>query len=319
MSTKGMGYLARGYMNMYSATNESIWKDKAIFCLDWLIDNVSPGYSGACWGNNFDYASRVFQLAKGVPTLVWTGLIAQSFLEGYRLFNDSRYLDIAISSCNFILNDLPREKFETGMCISYVPFKKALIHNANMIGAALLARVYSVTEENKFVDIARDSISYSCNCQLPDGAWYYGEADTYHWIDNWHTAYNLDSLLYYILSSGDEEFLTNLNRGYDFYKMNFFYKDGMPKYYHNRLYLVDIQCASQSIDTLSFFSIRDPEGIHLASKVAEWTIDNMQDKGGYFYFRKLKWKNVKIPMFHWGQATMLSGLTNLYSKLLKSQ
>ena len=46
-----------------------------------------------------------------------------------------------------------------------------------------------------------------------------------------------------------------------------------------------------------------------------WTIDNMQDESGYFYFRKLKWKNVKVPTLHWGQATMFSALTHLYSKL----
>jgi hypothetical protein len=184
-----------------------------------------------------------------------------------------------------------------------------------MIGAALLARVHSITGQKELIDIARNSISYSCSCQLPDGAWYYGEADTYHWIDNWHTAYNLDSLLYYILSSDDKKFLPNLDRGYEFYKMNFFCKDGRPKYYHNKLYLIDIQCASQSIDTLSFFSLKDPESINQAIKIAEWTIDNMQDKHGFFYYRKLSWKNVKIPMIHWGLATMLSALSHLYSKI----
>ena len=45
------------------------------------------------------------------------------------------------------------------------------------------------------------------------------------------------------------------------------------------------------------------------------SIDNMKDKSGYFYFRKLRWKKVKIPMLHWGQATMYKALTHLLSKI----
>ncbi len=316
-STYGMGFLGRAYLKLWKITENGKFKDKAQYCLDWLIEYQAKGYRGACWGNHFDYASRGFQLPKYVPTVVWTGLIGQVFLDGYEIFGDERYLDIARSSCEFILKDLLHEKYEKGICIGYVPFKKATIHNANMLGAALLSRTYSIVKERELADIAREAISYSCNCQLPNGGWYYGEANTYHWIDSWHTAYNLDSLRWYILSTGDEKFLPNLKRGYVFYKTNFFEGNGKPKYYFNKLYLVDIQCASQAIDTLCFFSGYDPEALPLAMKVARWTIDNMQNKRGYFYFRKLKWKTVRIPMLHWGQATMFSALSHLYPKLFQ--
>jgi len=316
LSIKGMGFLAHGYLRMWKVTQEFIWKKKAIYCLDWLIDNKTQGYSGACWGNRFDHASRGGQLPKFVPTLVWTSLIGQAFLDGYELFGDERYLEVVRSSCEFVLKDLPREKYNKGLCISYVPFKKQIIHNSNMLGSALLSRTYSIIRRKELIDVAREAMSYSCDCQLPNGAWYYGEADTYHWIDNWHTAYNLDSLRCYIISTGDKEFLPNLKKGYSFYKTHFFEKNGKPKYYFNKFYLVDIQCASQAIDTFCFFSRDDPEALPLAMKVARWTIANMQDKSGYFYFRKLKWKTVKIPMLHWGQATMFSALSHLYSKML---
>jgi len=315
MSTKGMGFLARAYIKMWQSTYELKWKKKATYCLDWLINNVTKGYSGACWGNHFDYTSRGSQLPKFVPTVVWTGLIGQAFLDGYEAFGDDRYLNVACSSCKFILKDLPRERCKKGICISYVPFKKMIIHNSNMIGAAILSRTHSIIKRKELADVAKEAMTYSCDCQLPNGAWYYGEDNTYHWIDNWHTAYNLDSLRWYIISTDDKKFLPNLKRGYIFYKNNFFEKDGKPKYYYNKLYLVDIQCASQAIDTLCFFSEDDPEALSIAMKVAMWTINNMQDKSGYFYFRKLKWKTVKIPMLHWGQATMFSALSHLYFKL----
>jgi|SRR5437667_8094764 len=74
-SIKGMGFLARGFMRLHKTTGDQVWKDKAEFALQWLLENRLPGYSGACWGNHFDYQSRGFYLPKRVPTVVWTSLI----------------------------------------------------------------------------------------------------------------------------------------------------------------------------------------------------------------------------------------------------
>jgi hypothetical protein len=82
-STKGMGFLARGFIRLHALTHDRIWEDRACMALQWLLDNQSPGYSGACWGNHFDYQSRTFYLPKGTPTVVWTSLIGHAFLDGY--------------------------------------------------------------------------------------------------------------------------------------------------------------------------------------------------------------------------------------------
>jgi rhamnogalacturonyl hydrolase YesR len=137
----------------------------------------------------------------------------------------------------------------------------------------------------------------------------------HHWFDNFHTGYNLDSLKRYIEATGDMTFAEHLKKGYSFFKENFFEESGCPKYYHNRTYPIDSQCASQAIDTLVMFSEGDPESLKLAKKVAFWTINNMQAKDGHFYYRiypgGLK---AKTPMLHWGQATMYKALTNLFAK-----
>jgi hypothetical protein len=54
----------------------------------------------------------------------------------------------------------------------------------------------------------------------------------------------------------------------------------------------------------------------LAVKVAQWTIANMQDRTGYFYYRRYSpWLVNKTPTLHWGQATMLCALAGLYQQL----
>jgi hypothetical protein len=175
----------------------------------------------------------------------------------------------------------------------------------------LLARVAFYTGDGSAFELAKSAMTYSCVRQNPDGAWFYGEASKYHWIDNFHTGYNLDSLKRYIGSSGDREFEPNLQRGFQYFKRNFIEPDGRPKYYHTQALPIDIQCAAQAIDTLAFFADMDPDSLPLAEKVADWTIQNMQDSDGHFYYRDLGWKKVKTPMLHWGQGTMFKALANL--------
>ena len=105
-STKGMGFLARGFIRLHQATGDPVWAEKAEFALQWLMDHRLPGYSGDCWGNHFDYQSRSSFIAKGVPTVVWTSLIGHAFLDGYEHFRKDEYLQIAVSICEHIVRDL---------------------------------------------------------------------------------------------------------------------------------------------------------------------------------------------------------------------
>jgi rhamnogalacturonyl hydrolase YesR len=312
-STKGMGFLAGGYLKLFLLTGEEKYRDKAEWCLQWLMSNNSEGYSGYCWGNAFDYVSRGSDIAKGAPTVVWSGLIGRQFIEAWRVLKSEQYLDIAKSIGTFILKDLPRFPAPNGLCISYVVPDKLAVHNANLIGARMLASLYKETGDKAYYDIATDAVRYSARAQLENGAWYYGEEPKFHWIDNWHTAYNLDSILEYQLETGSTEFQDVLDRGLQFYVDHFFRPNGAPKYYWDRDYKYDIQSSSQSIDTLLLFArhFRRPELVALAEKVARWTIDNMQDPSGYFYLWKNSWFTNKTPTLHWGAATMFHALSHL--------
>jgi hypothetical protein len=314
-SISGIGLFARGYLRMWLLTKNIEYKDKAIDCLKWLIENHSPGYSGYCWGLNYDHTSRGGRTLKYKPDIVSTCIIGHAFLDAYEILGDQNYFEVGVSICNFILKDVPREETVNGSCISYYPFAQFSIHNSNILAAAMLARTAGYSNDGMSFDVAHNAVQHTCGRQLPNGAWFYGEKPIYHWIDNWHTAYILDGLKCYSDSTNDKSFERNLHNGFKFYMENFFLESGVPKYYFDRLYVVDIQCASQAIDTLSYFSEYDGSSLELGLKVADWTIENMQDKSGYFYYRKLRWKKVKVPMVRWGQATMLCALSHLLLKL----
>ena len=315
-SSKGMGFLARGFIRLHKATGDQVWADKAKYALQWLIDHQSPGYHGACWGNHFDYQSRISYLPKGTPTIVWTSLIGHAFLDGFEHFQEDRYLEVAVSACEHILRDLETYPDGEGVCITYIPDQNCQVHNANTLGASLLARTFGYTWKEDYGELARKAIQYTAQHQRPDGSWYYGEREILHWVDNFHTAYVLDCFNHYARGTGDESFKPVMLRGYEYWKNNFFLADGTPRYYNQKTLPLDIQCSSQAIDTLAFFQDYDPEAIDTAVRVARWTIDNLQDQTGYFYYRRYsRWIVNKTPTMHWGQATMLCALASLYGSL----
>ncbi|HLV30661.1 MAG TPA: hypothetical protein VKY57_03720 [Chitinispirillaceae bacterium] len=313
-STKGRGYMAWGYLKRFNVIKRKEYMDKAEECLDWLLKNKSPGFQKPSWGNHFDFTSRSGKLPKNEPIIVWTSLIGQVFLDAFEKTGDKGKLKIAEKICGWIM-DLPRELTDRGNCISYVAYTQSSIHNSNMLGAAMLARTARFNGNKNMKKVAKEAMEYSCSRQLENGSWYYGEKENTRWIDNFHTGYNLDSLKCYIESTGDKDYEKNLNKGFNFYKKTFFEVNGRPRYYDKRVYPVDIQCASQAIDTLAEFSDYDDEALVLGRKVAKWTIENMQDEKGYFYYRQLPGIKAKTPMLHWGQATMYKALAHLLEKI----
>ena len=309
-STKGTGYMAWGYVKMFALTRDESYRHRAVACLDWLIENKSPGYSPYCWGNHFDFCTRGGKSMALTPIMPWSTLIGHAFLEAYETLGDAKYLDVASSVADWVLA-VPREKTASGSCLSYVPNRQSSIHNANMLGAALLAQVGALTNNHHTLAVAKEAMTYSCSRQNPDGSWAYGAAEKYRWIDSFHTGYNLDSLKRYQKSSGDKSFDSQLHSGFGYFKKHFFEQDGRPKYYNNRTYPIDSQCAGQAIDTLTYFSADDGDALKLAQQVAAWTIEHLQDRDGHFYYRDLGWTVNKTPMLHWGQGVMFKALAHL--------
>lgn len=309
-STKGRGYMARGYLALYQLFGDSSDRDKAVGCLEWLLANSAPNQPGLAWGNHFDFLTRSGLNPAGSPIIVWTSLIGHAFLDAYEQLGDATYLEAAKEVCRWILA-LPREQTSSGFCLSYVPFAQSSIHNSNMLGAGMLARCWSHTRDPQALAVAREAVYYTCSRQRPDGSWWYGEEPKYHWIDSFHTGYNLDSLKWFVDSTGDVQWKGHLTRGLEYFLSTFFKVDGTPRYYHDRTFPIDIQCAAQAIETLAFCGGNNPACMSLATTVADWTIRHMQGGDGHFFYRRYPVVTAKTPYLHWGQATMFKALATL--------
>jgi rhamnogalacturonyl hydrolase YesR len=299
---KGLGLFLTGYCNLYSVEKKK-YLENIIFLADKLIELQTKGYSGSCWGYNFDWQSRAFFLPKETPTVVATSFIASALLDAYEITNDKKYLDTAVSSTKFILNDLNRTKKGKGFIFSYSPYDDTQVYNASLLGSKILARVYSYTKDETLLEAAKGSVTACANAQREDGAWIYGELKIQSWVDSFHTGYNLECIYDYQKYSGDNSFDDVIKKGLDYYLANFFLEDGTPKYYDNKTYPIDVHAPAQFIATLYSLDKLD-ENKELIDKVLNWTIQNMQDEKGYFYYQLKPSISSKIPYMRWAQAWM---------------
>ena len=286
-----------------------------------LLSMRADGYSGAAWGYNFDWQSRNFFAQRNTPTIVPTAFAARAFIEAAMQFQSDEYLQTAHSVCDFILNDLPRTvDNDTEVCFSYAPNSSTQIFNATLLAAEVLACVGKLTGEEQLCDSAKRATQYVVNNQQPDGSWLYGTDLKQSWVDNFHTAYILFSLKRIIdaISSGSE-FQSALQRGYEYWKANFFLAEGWPKYYHDDPYPADAHAAASAVITFLECAELDADASRLARNVASWTIQNLRDARGFFYYQRRRFYTVRKPYMRWTQAWMLYALARLLEDSLSGE
>lgn len=318
-NAKGVGLFLSGYCNLYKiaekgnttfGTLEDI-KQQIIELADLLLALQNKDYSGACWGYNFDWqARRLFLFPKYTPTVVATTFCTEAMLSAYEITQNKTYLDTALSATNFVVNDLNRTEHKSGFLFSYSPLNgNNTVFNASLLGAKLLSLCYKYTKNEEHIKLAKKAVQAACDSQAEDGSWVYGMLPVQSWIDSFHTGYNLDAISVYQKYSGDKTFNSNLEKGMQYYLDNFFENDTVPQYYHNKTYPIDIHCPGQLFVTLSKLNCFK-ENENLAQNVLNWSIDNMQNKKGYFYYQLKQGMSSKISYMRWSNAFMFNAISN---------
>jgi len=308
-STKAAGFFARGYLRYFEATGEQRWMDEACRLLDWLLENPSVGFQGISWGNHFDFASRGGMFPAGLPTVVWTAHIAETFRLADSLLDDDRYSEVDHLAAEFVYEALGEVPQSTGTLIPYAPGLASPIHNSNLLGAVLLARAGTRSNSMEWIERSKRSFAWSLSNQEANGGWMYGTGEKYGWIDNFHTAYVIDALIEGHSLLGEEVVpQAQIDSSVDYWTKTFFSGEGLPAYYSNRIYPINIQCASQAIETLTSIADSYPKCALLASKVLNWTVVNMQRPDGGYRYKINRFATNDLSSIHWGEATMLSAL-----------
>jgi hypothetical protein len=302
---KALGLFLSAYCIFYKRDKKQADLDTIHFLTEEIEKCQSKGFSGACWGYNFDWESRAFFQPKYTPTIVASSFIANAILDAYEITGDKKLLDMARSTCDFFLKDLNRTATADGsFAFSYSPIDKSVVYNASLLGARLMARIYSFNKEQMLADTAKKAVQFCADKLRADGSWGYGDASFHQWVDNFHTGYNLECIYEYMKFTGDDSYQAVVNKGFDYYINTFFTEEGIAKYYNNSVYPIDIHAPSQLVITLKKLDRMD-EHKALLDKVVCWTIDQLQSPKGYFYYQINKYFTSKIAYMRWSQAWMV--------------
>ena len=267
--------------------------------------------TGMFWGYNFDWQSKAFFLPKYTPTVVATSFAVEALLSAYETTGNTEYLDTAISSAEFILKDLNVIKKENGYMFSYSPLDTRAVYNATLLGTKTLSLIYKYTRKEDYKVAARASAQAVCDEQNNDGSFPHSDQIRNQWRDSFHTGFKLESLATYRLCCLDDSFDECIEKGYSYWRDNFFVKDtGLAKYYDKSSddEIIDLHCAAQAIPTICKLG-KFQEDKDMAYKILEWAIRNMQSDKGYFYFQMKRNRKNMISYMRWPNAWMFYGIS----------
>lgn len=308
LNPKGLSLFASGLI-------EQARVNEAESLLERIDASRCSGYEGACWGYDFPWESRAYYVPLGVPNMVATVFAANAFIDHFKATGDCESLRAGEEACRFILRHLVLFDRKSTLGLGYIPGENVVVHNAGMLGAALLGRVFSIAGNEEYYEKSKKAIVYGLSALNKDYLWPYGERGHHGFIDNFHTGFNLVSLARWSRYTDDHQFEPELKKAYRAYLDNFWLDNGCPKYYHDSLYPVDIHCCAQGIITLRLLSGYDTQSEALLKKAVDWVLANMQDESGYFYYQKTRYYTNKISYIRWSQAWMFYALSIYLSGL----
>ena len=277
----------------------------------------SPQEEEYCWGYDWDYMSlRGAKLPAFSPNCIASYFCGGALLDMAEVFGDSEAAEMGDSVGRFMVSRLNRSlDTPEHLCFSYTPSDRTLIYNSSALAGAYLARLSSRRARVGYDSLARRAMNYLGSEQLPEGGWYYGARHSQQWIDGFHTSYNLCALREYRTYTCDCSFNECIDRGHQYYTTAFFTAEGAPKYFHNRVYPIDIHSCSQAILHCCAFAEGDPQALGKAVSVLRWTQQNMKSDDGTYYFQRHRtWTN-RTRYMRWGQAWMFRAMARLWLQL----
>ncbi len=306
-----LGLSIQAYAYLYKA--EPDIKDSYFQKIETLIEEITKliptGFSGACWGYDFDWEARHAKIPAYQPTVVATGIITNALFIAHQITGNIKAKELVLSAADFVTKDLKRTHKGDSFCFSYSPFDQQQVFNASMKGARVLAQAYSLSDNTEHRILAKQAVDFVVSHQKENGSWGYSLANAGGWTDNYHTGYVLDCLDDYQKLSKDFSYSENLDIGYAFYIQHFITLEGAPKFYYNNVFPIDCTSASQTILTTTRFG-----DIEKAKKVAKYMFKNMQKTNGSFKFRKFKYYTISTSFMRWSDAWMFVALSNLHNE-----
>lgn len=280
--------------------------------IDSLKLHVGDGAIG--WSYPFSVQTRHLFYSERTPNAIATCFVVEALLDAAEATGETAHARLALRARPFLVSLGQRGK--AGPYFGYVAAGSELIHNANLLVCAALARLSRLEADPDVDELVRVAAETSLCAQAPDGLWPYGAAANLRWADSFHTAYVLESLcrLEDVYGIGGAELDSGLAAWID----RFFEPDGAARYYPDRRHPLEPHSYASAIDLLVVAAERDgsarDERLALAERIADsaerelWLEDE-----GRFAFRRGRRTLNRREFMRWTNAPMFRALARLAS------
>ena len=289
-----------------------VWRERALRLGRRTAAEQLAGRYAGLWRYEFDVQTRWAYYPSRIPNLVATTFCADGCLDTGTLG------DQAVRSLGHAL----LEHLHNGEFFTYTPTSDVLVHNANLMGAALAARLSCAGTlpgdlADRLATAARDAVEVSLAGQCPDGSWPYGRGPNLDWVDGFHTGYVLLRLdqagtrlgmdVRAPLEKGAEHYLRNLFDG----PLPRYFAGGRPRRDPNNdatAVRVTAWAADRGLATPGFACAV------LAAVVGRYPGFGPARRTGRLRVNRALWESPR-----WGAAPLLDALTALHAALRGGQ
>lgn len=265
------------------------------------------------WSYHFDVQTRHLFYGRSTPNAVATTFVVTGLLDAYERSGEDAYAELALASRPFLLSLADRPQ-GSDTYFAYVAGGSRLIHNANLLVCATLARLHDLLPDDAAAALAIDAAETTIRAQRDDGLWTYGSGEDLTWADNFHTAYILESLAHTdrTFSIGEDA----LRTGLPVWRQRFFDSALSARYHPDAPYPLETHSFASAIDLCCTARSFGPDLTDMARRVASRAIELLWiPEEGRFAFRVSRWGLNRREFVRWTNAPMFRALGRLLAQI----
>jgi hypothetical protein len=255
-----------------------------------------------------------------------TSFAGHLFLDAHKVFQSVKYLQYADEVALYFVKEHPQTKYKQGLYFHYDPNITSVIYNASACISSFLLRHGNIANKPISLKQGFSGIQFIIHNQNPDGSWYYGRSKKHRYIDGFHTAFNLLSIMQIKNTTSNEQYFSCLEKGLNFYKTALFQKTGHSKikpvryvksftpYNSNIIIKSDLRDAALGMILFEKCKNILPEERTNSYMILEWVRKKLSNKtSGTFYPFHSLFGVTKIPYINY-QAWMLLALSTIHRR-----
>jgi hypothetical protein len=298
---KAPALFGQAAVRLFAVGEDPHLRELARDALQTLAADTTCGQEG--WGYPWATQTRWSYYPAGSANVVATAFAANALAEAAVTLHQPTWRLRAERAAGWVARNLflPDEGY-----FAYHGHSDRLVHNANLLGAALVHEL--APEAEGAAEAVRVATARTLDAQRPDGTWPYGETSDLEWVDSFHTGYVLDSLCR--LEGVDARIPQAIERGAHAYLSDCFDADGRAMLWHDKSYPEDSHSAGTGLTTLSRLAARSVVPGEIVYRVARYTLTRLLHDNGHAVFRRGRWGPTRVYYMRWCDAPVALGFAS---------